>query len=119
MLKSPCVMKQQVSHQVKGIWLVLLNSLFGGAFKRRSQAPLDVARLKPGLIFGDVTSQISLPNPPKPPNRIPGNTVKPREAMVERGCPNVAQKRQKALGWIPMELFGKEQDLCRFDHLNF
>lgn len=44
-----------------------------------SQAPLDVTRLKHGFIFRDVTSQISLPNPPKPPNGLTGNTMKPRE----------------------------------------
>lgn len=59
-----------------------------------SQAPLDVTRLKHGFIFGDVTSQISLPNPPKPPNGITGNTRKPREVMVERGYANVSAETE-------------------------
>lgn len=39
--------------------------LFSGVFKKMIQAPLDIPRLKPSLIFRDVASQISPPKSTK------------------------------------------------------
>lgn len=55
------------------------------------QAPLDITRLKPGFIFGDVVSRISPPNPPKLPQQ---DTIKPREVMVERGQTDVSAETE-------------------------
>lgn len=45
--------------------------------------------------------------------QAPLDMIKPREVTVERNHTNAS-----AQDWIPMEIFGKEQIICSFKHLN-